>query len=323
MISKDCGRLLTIARMKNDSASKGMLRTTKILLVEGFMDKITYIPMISSDVEIISAGDKSYFIRNGGRPLDNVKKAIADTTQEFTRKKKEEGLYGYIELYGVIDKDFENAYPESNNLFVTDTNDLETLLFSCEAFSFSTFPTVDKETQVSIDGLAYQLGSIRRAFFDFIKNKNDNIREYISEEQIRQNGNILFVKNKDLTLKALINVFKKDPTNFFAAGLGEELATPIIHSYLRSKGIMNGSNLFVNKVEGFDKTKVDDYWDNVKGHDVCEVAKHIIPSIDTYIPDIHDTYKKAFEKFIEAHTNREKLKTTNLYKRMHQAGVMA
>lgn len=316
MISKDCGRLLTIARMKNDSASKGMLKTTKILLVEGYMDLRIYTPMLAEDVEPLSAGNKQYFIRFGGRPLDNVKKAIADTTQEFTRRKKEEGLYGFIDLYGVIDKDFENAYPESNNLFVTDTNDLETLLFSCEAFSFSVVPTADKEILTSIDGLAYQLGSFRRAFFDFIKNKTDNIREYISEEQIRQNGNLIFVKNKDLTLKALINVFKKDPTNYFAAGLGEELATPIIHSYLRSKGIMNGSNLFVNKVEGFDKTKVDDYWDNVKGHDVCEVARHVVPNINEY-------YEKSFENFIEAHANREKLKTTNLYKRMHQAGVMA
>ena len=315
MISRDCGRLLNIARMKNDSASKGMLQTPKILLVEGYMDLRVYTPMLASDVETLSAGNKQYFIRFGGRPLDNVKKAIADTTSEFLRRKEEEGQYGFIELYGVIDKDFENSYPETENLFITDTNDLETLLFSCEAFTFGIVPTADEEVLKSIDGLAYQLGSFRRAFFDFIKNKPDNIREFIAEEQIRQNGHLLFVKNKDLSLKSLINVFKKDPTNYFAAGLGEEIATPIIHSYLKSKGIMNGTNQFVDKVKGFDKNKIIGYWDNVKGHDMCEVARHIVPNINEY-------YEKSLENFIEAHVNRERLKTTNLYRRMHQVGLM-
>lgn len=316
MISRDCSRLLNLARIKNDSASKGMLSKTNILFVEGYMDLIIYTPMLTDSVEILSAGNKQYFIRFGGRPLDNVKKAIAETAGEFLRKKEEEGQYGYINLYGVIDKDYANAYPETKNLFVTDTNDLETLLFFCEAFSFGVVPTADKEVLTSIDGLAYQMGCFRKGFFEFIKNKSDNIREYIDEKQIQLNGHLLFVKNKDLTLKALINVFKKEPTNYFAAGLGEELATPIIHSYLRSKGVMNGSNQFVNKVEGFDKTKVTDYWDAVRGHDICEVARNVVPNINEY-------YEKSFENFIEKHANREKLKNTNLYKKMHAVGLMA
>ena len=40
MISRDCSRLLNLARIKNDSASKGMLSKTNILFVEGYMDLI-------------------------------------------------------------------------------------------------------------------------------------------------------------------------------------------------------------------------------------------------------------------------------------------
>ena len=313
MISVDAARLLGGIRTRESAlASFGSAQAqNKILFVEGRLDNFVFSSMITADTRIVSAGIVNNFYKNTNHGLCNVKKAIVDAVSAASTDEK----YKLLKVYGVIDRDYEDAFEETDYLFITDTNDLETLLIKSNTFSFEMFPSVSKDHITSIECLSYELGCFRKAFFDYIENKKDNIRDYIDEEQLKINGRMVFKQGVDLSLKSLIDVFKKNPKNKFYGSFEEEIAVPIIHANLRNKSIFNSSNKFVHSIEGFNKNDVPDYWKEVKGHDYINIAESIVPDVKT-------SYDNKLDYFIAAHLNRENFKNTNLYKRMAGCGII-
>ena len=128
MISVDAARLLGGIRTRESAlASFGSTHDAqnKILFVEGRLDNFVFSSMITADTRIVSAGIVNNFYKNTNHGLCNVKKAIVDAVSAASTDEK----YKLLKVYGVIDRDYEDAFKETDCLFITDTNDLETLLF--------------------------------------------------------------------------------------------------------------------------------------------------------------------------------------------------
>ena len=315
MISVDAARLLGEIRARGAAFSafpKPVNAENKILFVEGRLDNFVFSELKTVDTKIISAGIVNNFYKNTSHGLCNVKKAIADAVASASL----DGRYKDFAVYGVIDRDYEDLFEETDHLFVTDTNDLETLLIKSGTFTFLMFPSVSQAIIKNIEGFTYQLGCYRQSFFEYIKNRKANIRDYIDEELLKQNGSVLYKSGSDLTLKSLINVFKKNPKNKFYGGFEEEIVMPIIHANLREKAIFDSSNKFVNSIVDFDKEKVHDFWNKAKGHDYINIAESVIPNVKEY-------YDNKLDVFISTHLDRENFKTTNLYKKMASSGLIA
>lgn len=270
-------------------------------------------------VLVYSAGNKSHFKAHGiVSPKGRVKDAIYEIVKDVLKKEK---YFPHLKVFGIVDKDFNNSFVENSNFFITDTNDFETLLLSSEAFSYLSIPTCKIEHVASIYGTSYQMGCLRRAFIKYkegkmYKGRPLNIRNVISEQAIKDNAQMVYRHEKDVSLEYLLSIFGKTNENIFANELERALGKTVLEAKLREDTIIDNSGQFINHVKGFKTECVSDYWNKVRGHDICQSAEAIIPDIKAY-------YDESFEKTVTKCFDRNNFKKTDLYKKMSLSGLMA
>ena len=311
-------RIVGVLESKERAAAVQGVDKPVILFVEGFLDRSVLEANVSDCVLVYSAGNKYYFKAHGiASPRGKVKDAIYEIVNDVLKKEKN---FPHLKVFGIVDKDFNNAFVENSNFFITETNDFETLLLSSEAFSYLSIPTCKVEHIASIYGTSYQMGCLRKAFIKYkegkiYKGKPLNIRNVISEQAIKDNAQMVYQHEKDVSLEYLLNIFSKVNENIFANELDRTLGKTVLEAKLREEKIIDNSGQFINHVKGFKTESVDDYWNKVRGHDICQSAEAIIPDIKAY-------YDESFEKTVTKCFDRNNFKKTDLYKKMNFAGLM-
>ena len=299
-----------------------------IVLVEGILDSSVFSKLASSSIVVQSAGNNNDLFRHSHikSPRGRVNDAIYEIIKDISDRKI---IFPHLEVYGVVDKDFQRAFDESDHFFITDTTDCETLLLSSNSFSFEFAPTYSNELMASVYGLSYQMGCYRRAFLKYKEGKVSaiksgkplSIRQVISERLIKQNPSLIYRHEVDISLDVLLNlfgqdVFDKDNKNVFESELAKSLAKPFIFAKLREEGAIDSSNAFIHHVKGFSIDEIDSYWDKVRGHDICLCAETVIPRLKDYY------VRSSFEDTVVENLIVDNFKKTGIYQKMSLAGLL-
>ncbi len=304
-----------------ETAARGRSSSEKtvVIFVEGLLDSKVFRKIVPPSTTIVSAGNKNLFrIRGIDSPKGSVKEAIHCVIQDIKEKRR---VFPHLEVYGIVDKDFSGEYCEDDHFFITDTTDCETLLLSCGAFSFKFAPTYSDELMSSVYGLSFQIGCYRQAFRKYTEGKFDangrplNIRNVIDEEAIKNNASLIFKHETDIQLSLLLNLFGKSEKNVFYGESSREFAKPYIFAKMREEGLVDLSNTFVHKVKGFSIEKIDQYWNNIRGHDICLCAETVIPNLTNFYVN------SSFAQTVDYYFDKSNFEKTNIYQKMDSLGL--
>ena len=293
-----------------------------ILVVEGRIDNFFYSRLINEKTETISV---SWSIRP--KP-PNIREAITLCMEEVRNNLSR---FKYIKPLGVVDSDYSNTVPDESNLVHTDTNDLETLLFSTGAFDVSLFPGVNETIKKVIECSSYQFGQIRRAIFKYIDQKHLNIRDFIEEEWLGNNFKLFCDPENGINSQKMFETFRKMPIPMkpgekkpLENDFELELFKMFVFARLRENGEVDSANNLVRNPSNFKKEEITNYWEAIRGHDIGNISKNLSPELITKAREEFSSPDDGFvlDSFIAYKSDPQRIKNTKLFKTFNSWGIV-
>lgn len=323
-------RLKNQMRLEDNKLSSLSAHPVKYLIVEGYLDRVFFEKYKSEFSVIFSASDPTLKFRQLSGPHKEAKGSVKEAIINLIKDNEQETFsLNSISLYGIIDKDFSETSIEYKHLFVTPTNDLETFLVSNDIFPLTNIANCSTELIKDIYKLAYQFGSFRKAMLDYagkichFDGKTENIRKLINEKIIKDNRYNLYKNGMDLSIDNVFNILSRSEDTIFYGSSGEiSLLTAKRHvkDFLITNGILEKDNTFASiKITPINSGSYP-FWDNIRGHDLFEIAKTLIPNIDNHTPPLYNDF--LLSNFIVESADTSSFIKTNLYQRMLNAGIL-
>lgn len=304
-------------KYSNDTIS-GTFKKKK-LLVEGRLDKFCFEKIVDSEnVEVISPSFDLHIL-----DLPNVRDVIID----FFKNGKPKVNFPLYEIYAVHDRDFVES-EEIENVFVTDTPDLETLLLATKGFELTSLPDVDEEKSRGMIASSYQIAKVwttiqnmvnehNKGLPDYLRNKRQNIRDIFDDRKYRFNLDKFIDLDTGLDICKLFTYFTTEPGNmFFKDSAGSVSYRKRVEEALSEKGEMNIARKFKVNKENIDVEFGSHVWASIRGHDVFYL-------VQKFAPDPSHEKDHHLDEYISNHLNVDRLKNSEMIKNMAKCCLIA
>jgi len=235
-----------------------------LILVEGTPDKNFFMKMNSNNFVTSVKG-----IINFTKDKNNIKEEMPFNKDTIIKLVSSQFFLTFLnnhKLYGIIDKDFEEEYPHSQNatlskIMSNNTHDLETLILSTDKDIINklNIEGLTEEIYMQALYLAYQIGVIKftlyhssplsygvqHQFDRYCNNNNIDISKYIE---------YLVYQNSDKSKAHITNILK---------------------TLSKQKRIDNDNN-FLLTFDSFRKSLPQDIWQITSGHDITDACEYLL-----------------------------------------------
>ena len=301
----------------------------RLLIVEGATDEKFIKKIINPNVACMIA-KKAFFKRPSfgiekREDAINCKSAIVQLVYGLSRVPQLiscEGSGNWV-VYGMIDLDYDDEdldmYRNTNQLFVTDTHDLETLLLSTDnellqRLKKCTIKEVDIKRAFSA---SYQIGLVKSLLIDYYSGINLSA---LSSGTVNVSYNEFIDDEGMVSINNLVN---------YVCNNGNEItskkAESIIAKILKDKRIKkktNGEGKWNWLADCFDYVAYDDFWDVVNGHDILSLLKYYNRGVAKAYSGNILSIDREFEFDLIDNYEYSCLEKTNLYRNMYSNKIV-
>ena len=292
-----------------------------ILLVEGATDEQFIRPFLAKHI-LCTIGDGSL----AGDP-PNAKAAILGIVRgvdKFKTLLRFNSAWKDVKVFGMVDRDYDapSSYDREKYLFVTDTHDLETLVVSTDRDVFDrisgcTIPASDLKKSLY---MAYQVGCVVKVF----RGAGITVRRIMSAHSEVAYSEMFLPDWRISLRKALSCATGETAVNSVKfKKQAERLAKD-----KRLRRYLDADMCWKDSLDSFDEGNVKDLWDNVNGHDLMTLLRYLNAGVANWFQPKSFFLKsghpdRAFEMVLIQTYDKERFKSTKMYGRMAEAGVLA
>ncbi len=302
-----------------------------LLLVEGLTDEKFIKPILKEKVVCKIAnkafGNKQTFEKSASF---NCKNAIVNVVYGLSKAPKlldlPKGIgIENLVIYGMVDLDFDEpdaTVLSGENLFVTDTHDLETLLLSTD---HELLEHLDECSITCMEAkqafyLAYQFGFIRQVLHDICGTELElGIIAGGRQKDINYDS---FVEGNVINLKKIIEYVAANSKKT----VSKEKIKKLLDKCLKEKAIkkkINNDFQWAEPIEKFEISAIDDFWKVTNGHDILSIIRFLNKEAnEKYSANYSNALNRKFENDLIKAYNYRSLENTKIYQKMRDADVV-
>lgn len=302
----------------------------RLLIVEGSTDESFIKKIINPDVACMIA--KKAFFKHSLFGMEkeedslNNKSAIVQLIYGLSRMPQLiscKGSENWI-VYGMIDLDFDeedsNLYRGLNQLFITDTHDLETLLLSTDNDLLHRIKKcVISDTDIKqAFSISYQIGLVRSILIEGAYGIN---LSPVSSGNRVVDYNVFIDDNGRLSLRKFMEYVQKNGDSKISAKKMDSIITKLAKDK-RIKKYFDKDFVWVQPADNFDYSSYKDFWNVVNGHDILALLKHVNKDIAKTYEGNTMSLDREFEFDLIDNYEYSRLNKTEMYRNMYSNQVV-